>query len=360
MPYRPQPRAARNALLWGLGTFVVLQAAFSGVVQDWLPQFRDPFFEVRARTLRQRIKQTPADLVVMLGSSRTLNALRGAEVEPELAQVRGRPVILYNLGIPGAGPTTHLMVLNRLRERKIRPDLLLVEVLPLYLGEKTAETPPGVPAEWLAARDIDCLDRHGLLTEHVQESRLRALAAPWYTHRMAIVSAFAPRLLPGALRQDWAWRCDQSGWMPIPDRDPTPAMRRDAVESARKGYEPGLRDFTLGGRSCQALRQLLAECQRDGVRTALVLMPEGPIFQSWYAPATTAQVNDFLSELSAEFGCAVVNARDWVPEEAFSDSHHALRRGGVAFTKRLAQEAILPLLKAECPETKLARVASGQ
>jgi len=338
-------------LLWGLGTFVALQVGLSGVVQDWLPQFRDPFFEVRARTLRQRLRTAAAlpELVVMLGSSRTLNALRGAEVEPELAARRGRPVIVYNLGIPSAGPVTHLMVLNRLREKNVQPDLLLIEVLPLFLGEQSAEKPPGIPAEWLAARDLACLEEHGLLTWRAQEGRLRALAAPWYTHRMAIVSAFMPRLLPGALRQDWAWRCDASGWMPIPDRDPTPAMRRAAQETARRGYEPRLRDFQLGGTSCRALRQLLIECQRDGIPAALVLMPEGAVFQRWYPPETLAQVHAFLAELSAEYGCAVVNARDWLPEDHFSDSHHALRRGGVAFTQRLAQEAILPLLQAARP-----------
>jgi hypothetical protein len=49
--------------------------------------------------------------------------------------------------------------------------------------------------------------------------------------------------------------------------------------------------------------------------------------------------------MGKEFGAAVLDAREWMPEEDFADSHHLLAPGGRRFSVRLAEEHLLPLLR---------------
>ena len=43
----------------------------------------------------------------------------------------------------------------------------------------------------------------------------------------------------------------------------------------------------------------------------------------------------------------MINCRTWIPAEDFIDSHHLQLKGADEFTRRLGQEAILPMLKNE-------------
>ena len=58
-------------------------------------------------------------------------------VERELEDVLGRPVVVFNFGLWGAGPGTSLLTLHRLLAEGTRPDLVLIEVLPIFsLGNR--------------------------------------------------------------------------------------------------------------------------------------------------------------------------------------------------------------------------------
>src|SRR5205809_1665365 len=76
-----------------------------------------------------------ATKVVMIGSSRTAFGLDSELVSDALSCQQGYPVVVYNFGLHGAGPCATMLSLRRLLEDGIRPDLLLVEVLPFRLGE---------------------------------------------------------------------------------------------------------------------------------------------------------------------------------------------------------------------------------
>ncbi|HEV8130825.1 MAG TPA: DUF1574 family protein [Acidobacteriota bacterium] len=345
--YRFQSRRARAALLWGLVMFSGLQLGLAIAIEYWLPELRDPNYAHRAALLRRRIgtESNRSLTVVMLGSSRTGVALKGTLLDARLSRAIENPVIVFNFGLPGAGPVTELLNLKRLLADRVRPDLLLIEVLPPLLGGKDA-----VPweAAWISSDrlwhgEIESLAPFGFATRELRSTWWQAWPIPWYSHRFAILNLLAPGWLPWHLRQDWSRGTDDSGWTAHPEI--TPEFSRLATERARQEYAVYLDGFRLGGPALRALQGILYECQRAAIPAGLVLLPEGTAFQSWYPPGAWEQISAFLQNLSLQSGAPLINARSWLPDEDFSDSHHLLRRGAVKFSERLAQDALLPLLK---------------
>jgi hypothetical protein len=332
----------RAALLWGVAAFVVGQVALSAAIGQWLPQFRDPLYAPKERRLRQRLDEAPAGpTVVMLGSSRVSYGLRGQEAERALAGPGGSPVV-FNFGLPGAGPLTELLTLRRLLGRGVRPDLLLVEVMPPLLAgqESLAEVTTMDPARLFHA-DLAMLERY-LPDARLRDGWWEALTVPCHSHRFAILSLTSPGLLSHRQRLDWYRTTDESGWSPPVSNDRSPERRRVATERSREAYGRYLNNFRLGGVNPTALRELLGLCRQECIPAVLVLMPEGSDFRSWYPPAAWAQVEDFLAGLRREYGVDVVSAREWVPDEEFVDSHHQYPEGALRFTERLAREVIAP------------------
>src|SRR3954447_16182639 len=114
MPHAPA-RVYRSDVLWTLGGFVGLQIVLAVVIGCWLPMLRDPAYVHAAKALRKRTTAPECPLtVVMFGGSHTQNGLRAREIEERLSEQTGRPVALFNFGIAGAGPLTHLVNLKRL------------------------------------------------------------------------------------------------------------------------------------------------------------------------------------------------------------------------------------------------------
>jgi hypothetical protein len=53
----------------------------------------------------------------------------------------------------------------------------------------------------------------------------------------------------------------------------------------------------------------------------------------------------FLGALRTEFGVDIVDARLWVADEDYNDSHHLLQSGAARFTERLTAEHLVPWLR---------------
>jgi hypothetical protein len=98
--------------------------------------------------------------------------------------------------------------------------------------------------------------------------------------------------------------------------------------------------------------ELLALCREQGIEVILVVTPEGTAFRRWYGPAAESRLTDYLSHLSQDLGLVVVDARDWLPDDAFYDSHHVVETGARIFTQRLNAEVLRPLLEAQAKETR--------
>jgi hypothetical protein len=345
-------RQARSELLWGLGAFAVLQLGLAAAIAGWLPQLRDPYYgEKLVRLLRRRDASPGRPLtVIMLGSSRTLYGLKAGSLEEELAAPLGRPVVCFNFGIPSAGPVTELLMLKRLQAEGIHPDLLLVEVLPYLLAWPVPNQEleaGGLPIDRLGWRDLPLLARYsGPGREALRRDWWQGELVPWHTHRLAILNRVAPRLLPLDRRVDGFWSVDRSGYLGTDWETLSPAVRRRALESARRECASSLTGFVPRGPASEGLREILAVCQGGRIPAALVLMPEGPEFRSWYPPGTWEQIQSYLDGLSRDWEVPLINAREWLAEDDFLDSHHMLARGAARFTERFGHEALLPLVRA--------------
>src|SRR5262249_50078609 len=141
----------------------------------------------------------------------------------------------------------------------------------------------------------------------------------------------------------WWEYMDRTGWMTRRE-SLSPAEYRFALDYARREVTPVLRQFRLSAVPDRALREMLDLCRRERIAPVLVLMPEGTDYQSWYPPAVRAAIDTYVTRLSREYDVPLVDARSWVADAYFADSHHLLTRGADTFTERLGREVLQPLL----------------
>lgn len=353
---RNRTRRARSIVYWSLAGFAALQLALAVSIELWLPQVRDPYYGNRVKLLRQRtVEATPRPFtVVMLGSSRTRQALWGKSLEQPVAQATGRPAVVFNFGQNSAGPMTELLNLKRLLADGIRPDLLLVEVMPPFLGVQQAceeASELRLPTHRLRFADLPLVEHYGEpMRSSVYCEWWQAALFPWHSHRMKIFSCFWP--LP-------TWDAQYEGLDGLDDscshygspaqirRKLEPRAMQAGLEYARREYCERLANFRLGGPNCEALCELLTLCRESNIRTVLVLMPEGDLFRSWYPPSVWNAIQNHLDEISRTYRTPMINCRNWISSEDFIDSHHLQFKGADEFTRRLGQEVILPLLNNE-------------
>jgi hypothetical protein len=313
---------------------------------EWLlPALRDPPYGDKERVLLRRLAGRSRRPVVMLGSSRTLYALRGRDAERALPPPDAAPVV-FNFGLSGAGPLMELLTLRRLVADGIKPQLLLVEVhAPSLAGQVELADFGRMTPERLAHTELSLVERY-MPGAHLRSRWWTNWLLPCYSHRFTILSELLPQVLPTEERMDWLRGMDDSGWCALPElrRCREEEGRRFWMTIAHHEYDQALSEFRLGGPGPAALRELLALCRQHAIPTVLVLMPEGDEFRSWYPSAAWAQVESFLAELHCEFDVDVINARDWLAEQDFADSHHQFPEGAKRFSERLAREVIAPRL----------------
>jgi hypothetical protein len=332
-------RRSRSDVLWGLAAFAALQGALAALIAFRLPGLRDPSYSRPAAALAARLSAAPRPLtVVVLGSSRVQNGLQAHAVEERLTAELGRSVAVFNFGIAGAGPLTHLFTWKRLRAQGTQPDLVCVEVVPTFLAGAAGDGPRELlTGDRLDKREMSFLKRYHFPRGEFREDWWRSWLVPGYTHRTKLLRS---------LQGYWDKRIDGSGWHEESlARGVSEAERRQGIEQARREHEAILKDFHLGGASCLALSGLLELCRRDGVPTALLWMPEGTAFRAFYADGAEAQVEAFLRGLGRAHGAALLDARRWVADDGFADCHHLAGSGAAAFSERFGREALLPLLQ---------------
>jgi lysophospholipase L1-like esterase len=77
----------------------------------------------------------------------------------------------------------------------------------------------------------------------------------------------------------------------------------------------------------------------------MIWMPEGPSFQRHYSPRARQEMGQWLEKLAAEAEVRMVDCRDWMAEEDFSDGHHLLPAGAVRWSQRIAQEVLADMVR---------------
>jgi hypothetical protein len=333
-------------LLWGIATFIVLQLGMAVAIETFMPDWRDPVYGIKFRRLTQRTVAAPmrGPTVVMVGSSRVEHGLLAHNLEDQLSAACGQRVVAFNFGLSGAGPVTEQLVVRRMLAAGIRPDLLLIEVLAPALAGQIAPGEMGrLTPDRLYLNELAVMARYGPSLGDLRSEWWQGWPVPAFSHRYAILARTAPQLLPGRVPSDSLSHIDAWGVGELPTM-PTRAAYRRNVELMLASYRPSLTGFHIGGPACAGLRDLLELCRRERLQPMLVLMPEGRPFRALYSEDAWEQIVTFLGGLSREFDAPLVNGRDWVADEQFTDSHHLLPGGAAVFTDRLGREHIAPLL----------------
>jgi hypothetical protein len=336
-------QSARRALVAGLAVFVLIQAVSAVLIEVRFPILRAPRLTSRVQRFLTEANAAPSPgTVVFLGSSRVQYGLRVSTLCEQLRSSDSRPVVAFNWGVGGGGPFTSLLQWRRLRAAGGRPDLVVVEALPTLLGDLDSlpeADESRLPTSELTRDEIALLHRYAPARAHLQRDNLLLRAVPLYGHRHALVSQVGRRLLPMP-----QWRLTDAGQ--DNEEDVPPQKYASALALAHREYFDRLQRFQPGGPALAALRELLDDLRTARVPMAVLVMPEGPVFRSWYPPGAWPTVAGWLGGLCREYGAAFINARDWFDSEVpFFDSHHLTIAGSRLFSAQLAREEIAPRLR---------------
>lgn len=338
---RDGARRGRATLLWALIAFAVLQLGLNVAMEQWRPALRDPEFGFKLQFLRDRLAEAPQKpLLLVLGSSRS-----GLGIRPDV--LRLQQSLLFNFAQTGAGPIWELLTLQRLLDQRIQPHALLVEVFPMWLHQEGSWREEAMfDIRRFSRSDVRLLERY---SEDPDELRRRWFESRWvpsHTHRYSILSWYAADWLPDRSREDGWTAMDPYGWLPYTRPIGDAQERERAIEQARQEYDRALTDYRICPQPDRALRDLISLARARNIPLMLLVMPEGSVFQSWYATGPRQEIDRYLTELSRTTGVPLVDARDWLPDDAFFDGHHLYPHGSEAFTRRLGREVIPTLLRA--------------
>jgi Protein of unknown function (DUF1574) len=346
-------RHHRRTVLWVAAAFVGLQMGLAVAVDGWLPEVRDPEYAAKERRLRERMAELPGrPLVLVLGSSRTAHGLYPA-------LITGKPTddkpLVFNFSFPGCGPFLQRVCFERLRAAGIKPDMIFIEVMPAFFNRQRSDL---LDQSMLDGARLTWHEL-GLLARYADEplTPLRRYAVgrclPAYRYQAELreqvgldeYQAWAHAPAAGEAIDSYGWHYGQ-GQCP-------PDKRQALTELAHRQYDAFYQEFRLAEGPAQALRDLLARARKEGIRAALVLMPEATAFRSAYTPAARAGLMDFLNGVIADFEVPLVNAEDWVSDDGFYDGHHMLPLGAAQFTIRFGQ-VLAEMEKMSRPGTKKA------
>jgi len=337
-------RRARLALLGGTLLFLVAQLVLNIFIERWQPCIRYPEYGYHLAGLRRLLAAEPGrPLLLAQGSSRTLMGFR-PDVLPSYRTPSGSVPLAFNFGVARCGPLLALLHLQQLLAEGIRPDWLLLEIPPFMMAAPDGGA-KSLPAERVSWFDLHLMSglvsRPWLLYQDWPAGRL----FPAYADRKGLLCRYGPNFCAiEAFDTHGFFRLcpDRFGWLPWGDADPTPERRRRWLAKLEPSYSL---QFSAG--SDQILRRLLALCREKAIPVVLCLMPEGDEFRRRYDPASLAALDAYFARLIRECGIGFVDARRWIAEEDFIDSHHLLRRGARWYTERLGREVIRPLVAGE-------------
>jgi hypothetical protein len=348
---------ARGELLWGVVGFLLCQAVLAVAVEHWLGEVRDPEYAAKEERLRARQAEAPgAPLVVVLGSSRTKMGLRADRIRPDRDGA-----LVFNFGLLGAGSMLERVCVDRLRAGGIRPDLVVVEVVPMMLNRRDGASVEEnrLDGARLWAGEVLSLEPYYGELHRLLWKWGRGRVLPCDRHHAELRQALALDVpTPEAPPAECDNPIDGYGWQ-VTDGHITLEGRQQATAMSLRQYRDAFTRFRLAPGQVQALRDLVEECRGQGSRVAALVMPESSAFRACYSPEMTEAVDGLLARVRGEWGVPVVDARTWAADEDFRDGHHLLPLGAAAFTDRFAREALPALLGASGPE-RAAGLSAGR
>ncbi|MGH9640391.1 MAG: DUF1574 family protein, partial [Bryobacteraceae bacterium] len=256
-------RCARGLLLWGLLWYAVVQLFPLLLMDRW--QLIASANEARKWPALRRLAAKDGDrpLLLMLGGSRACWGFRAGDLDG-MPDSDGRPLRVYNFGIPATGPIYSLFYLRDLLAEGIRPRFVLIEYVPPLMneGQRGALSEEGMTGfAWLSAHRMRQWLPYLRRPKRRIHTWLEARLAPCYAFRrqlqLELQFLVEGKSFPMHEPVDaWGWHLP--ALLPLPSYELL--YRRNM---ARIGYPPGLRRFRLGKIQTKALRDLLELCRRE-------------------------------------------------------------------------------------------------
>jgi hypothetical protein len=337
-------RRAGSQLLWLLVGFALCQVVLAVAIDGWLEAVRDPEYATKLARLKARRAEFPdRPLVLLLGSSRTAY---GIDANSLSANVSAPRPLAFNFGLMGGGIRLQELTLRRLLAEGIRPALIFVEVMPALLAVHRGRL---LEEKMLDGARLTVGEMLRLRRGYREPRRLLASwclgrLLPCYRHQAEVRGELGLEPADAANNPNNPCLLDDYGWRARTD-EITAAYRSKTTEMALSQYRDFCASDHLGKQPVQALEALLGLCRREGIPAALVLMPEGKPFRELYSAEARAACDGLLDRLRQRWGVKVIDARTWVEDRGFWDTHHLLPPGAWQFTERFGREALQPALQ---------------
>jgi hypothetical protein len=346
VPSRKRP-SARATLMWGVFFAALLHAGLL-VAYFAEPALSDPVYAHRSNLLHRRIREAAADrpyTVIMFGTSHVVQGFDARQIEQAAEQCSMRRCVAFNFSFPWFGPITERLYLRRLLREGIKPDFVLIEVQISTLNEFDGRLTEanGLTPEKLSLEEWPEALVCGYSPEQLREWRTRISCNPWGELRLQLLS----RLFSDWFPEEKAWsqirQTDEAGFRKRVTELP-PERRKIALDRSLAEYSRVMKQSRPHPESVAALHKLLAECRSQGIRVALVTMPESSEFRAGYDRGVKREMEQLIDSLCAEFGVKWIDAREWCADDTLPDGHHLNHMGAAEFTNRLARTAIVPAL----------------
>jgi len=244
----------------------------------------------------------------------------------------GQPALVYNCARPGCGPMFQLLTMRRLLADGVRPRRVLVEIMPCFFNRQDGTL---LDEKFL---DPATLQGHELVRARRLASNPWRLVKHWALGRVLPCYRFGVESEQQLPIETANVAVDSNrGWQTM-HCETTPEARKSLTDIAMGQYRDGLTDFHLAAQPVRAIHDLLALCRRNGIEVAVIVPPEGTTFRALYVPAAFPVIATFLGDLRRDWGVPLIDAREWIADEEFWDSHHLRPSGAVQFTDRLGSE----------------------
>lgn len=333
MPSRCRdPRRFKHVVLWSLASIAFIQLGLTALIETRLMTVRDPEYVFRESRWRERLAEHPNQTrVVFLGSSRVAC---GIDAERMTYTMRGEAVV-FNFGIPKAGPFSQRVYLERLHASGLVPDVVVIELMtPLLCGNETPFEERSLDGERFALSE---------LADVSIGRNFRGAYRKWLYHRIKPVLAHGAELRHwfgiDAMGNDELHRenadLDAYGWR----ASGLPPERLAEVKAlAHRQYDVCYRSFAIHPEQRRRIDALLARCVELGAKPILLLMPEGSEFRDLLPSEGEARLQGFIQHLQTRHSVQVIDARRWMPDNAFVDMHHLDGPSAIAFSERLMRD----------------------
>ena len=306
------------------------------------PNFRDPVFDLKSRAMTEHFEQPGDPLrIIVLGSSRTAAAVDPAVLETTLSSQLGRPVVAFNMAMQGDGPISQLIHLRRILSSGVKPNVVVVELLPstfIFAGRPYDFSV--LRPERLRYDEIDEAVKYGYPEAETRKEWREATFNPWWGARFQLLARIKRLWLPTGVVTYQKDAGKLGGWNPWTAYPPH--LYRQRVNEVKRAYEPQLQVINFAGPHVAAIEDLLRECKAAGVHVAMVIPPEGSEFRSWYPERVNVELKALIDRLRMTHGVLIADARQWLPDQAFADTHHVVRQWAKPYTERLVREVVVP------------------